>query len=149
MVEYVTIFIANRYESSDNMTIQCSTKVCSFGKQVVEKVEVSPTTLKYFCIKHREQRFFSLCDNHECLLYKIQISSYLFLMLAYCVDHSNDILLFYVNRQNMVDLKTVGLFIASTAHPCANIWSTSSTNSNTYQRNTWWTASWKTSPFYR
>lgn len=31
--------VSTTYESNENMPIQCSTKVCSFGKQVVEKLE--------------------------------------------------------------------------------------------------------------
>lgn len=36
---YIRFLITYRFESSENMTVTCSTKVCSFGKQVVEKVE--------------------------------------------------------------------------------------------------------------
>jgi len=38
-----------RFESSVNMTVQSSTKVCSFGRQVVEKLEARILTYKLYC----------------------------------------------------------------------------------------------------
>lgn len=42
-------------------------------------------------------------------------------------------------RPNMHIWKEESMCSASIGHPCVNIWSTSSTNSNTCRRNTWWT----------
>jgi transcriptional enhancer factor len=49
------------YESNENMVITCSTKVCSFGKQVVEKVETEYSRLENGRFVYRIHRS-PMCD---------------------------------------------------------------------------------------
>lgn len=114
--------VSSQYSSHENMTITVSTKVCSFGKQVVEKVEVRPAESAFRPSESVLADHFH--SRRRCGL---------------CVSP----------RQSMPAWKEENASIGSTALRCANTWSTLSTNSNICLKNTWWIAFLKTSPFCR
>lgn len=63
--------VSSTYESSENMTITCSTKVCSFGKQVVEKVETEYAHFENGRFVYRIQRS-PMCEYMINFIHKLK-----------------------------------------------------------------------------
>ncbi|XP_076311087.1 transcriptional enhancer factor TEF-1-like isoform X2 [Tachypleus tridentatus] len=63
--------VTSQYESSENMTITCSTKVCSFGKQVVEKVETEYARFENGRFVYRIQRS-PMCEYMINFIHKLK-----------------------------------------------------------------------------
>ncbi|KAM8861674.1 transcriptional enhancer factor TEF-1-like [Synchiropus picturatus] len=63
--------VSSQYESSENMTITCSTKVCSFGKQVVEKVETEYARLESGRFVYRIRRS-PMCEYMVNFIHKLK-----------------------------------------------------------------------------
>lgn len=68
---FTVIFVYSRYESNENMTITCSTKVCSFGKQVVEKVETEYARYENGRFVYRIQRS-PMCEYMINFIHKLK-----------------------------------------------------------------------------
>lgn len=58
---FIIIIFNYSFESNENVVITCSTKVCSFGKQVVEKVETEYSRLENGRFVYRIHRS-PMCD---------------------------------------------------------------------------------------
>ncbi|XP_028910379.1 transcriptional enhancer factor TEF-3 isoform X2 [Ornithorhynchus anatinus] len=63
--------VSSQYESPENMTITCSTKVCSFGKQVVEKVETEHARYENGHYSYRIHRS-PLCEYMTNFIHKLK-----------------------------------------------------------------------------
>ncbi|XP_064291983.1 protein scalloped isoform X4 [Plodia interpunctella] len=63
--------VTSVYESNENMTITCSTKVCSFGKQVVEKVETEYARFEGGRFVYRIQRS-PMCEYMVNFIHKLK-----------------------------------------------------------------------------
>jgi len=63
--------VSSTYESNENMTITCSTKVCSFGKQVVEKVETEHARLENGRYVYRIHRS-AMCEYMINFIHKLK-----------------------------------------------------------------------------
>ncbi|XP_059051307.1 protein scalloped isoform X3 [Achroia grisella] len=63
--------VTSVYESNENMTITCSTKVCSFGKQVVEKVETEYARYEGGRFVYRIQRS-PMCEYMVNFIHKLK-----------------------------------------------------------------------------
>ncbi|XP_067947041.1 transcriptional enhancer factor TEF-1-like [Watersipora subatra] len=63
--------VTSQYESAKQMTISCSTKVCSFGKQVVEKVETEYARFENGRFVYRIHRS-AMCDYMVTFIHKLK-----------------------------------------------------------------------------
>uniref|UniRef100_A0A672SUR5 Transcriptional enhancer factor TEF-1-like n=1 Tax=Sinocyclocheilus grahami TaxID=75366 RepID=A0A672SUR5_SINGR len=93
--------VTSQYESSENMTITCSTKVCSFGKQVVEKVETEYARFENGCFVYKINRS-PMCEYMINFIHKLKHLPEKYMMNS--VLENFTILLVVTNRETQETL---------------------------------------------